>query len=352
MIVDTNPTARILHLHFGKEGGAERFFVSLCQGFSEQGVAQKFLIRPGRTWLPEVAALGEVKQVNYPRIWPFRHLLQSWVARQAKDWQADAVIAWMPKAATLLPRQPGPARLVRLGDYPRHIKHFAPADCIVTNTPDIPNRLTELGWTGAVRVISNFPRPYVAAENPPKMTLPEGSFKLCAAGRFVGLKGFDSLINAISMVDGVSLCLVGDGEERAALERLAADLGVMDRLMITGWVSNPTDWLARADLACITSTHETLGNVVLEAWQCGVPVISTPTPGPSWLIKDGETGILLDDFTPETLARGIERAKNDAALRARMVKAGAAKAAKSFSKQAIVSAYFDAIAAHQTPRRG
>ena len=338
---------RILHLHFGKEGGAERFFVSLCQGLAEEGVEQRFLIRPHRTWHDEVAKLGAVKQSHYPRIWPFRAMLQHWVDKQVRDWKPDAVIAWMPKAATLLPKANGPAKLVRLGDYPRHIEHFAAASCIITNTPDIPNRLDSLGWTGAVEVISNFPRVGEVTGEKPAFDLPKDSFILCAAGRFVGLKGFDSLIRATALTQGTGLCLVGDGPERETLEALARDLGISDRVQMTGWVPDPTRWLAAADLACVTSTHETLGNVVLEAWHCGVPVISTPTPGPSWLIKDGDTGILLEDFAPETLAAGITRAKLDPSLRATMVKNGAAKLEAEFSQKAIVAAYFKAIERHR-----
>lgn len=338
---------RILHLHFGKEGGAERFFVSLCRGLQERGLEQRFLIRPGRTWRDDVAALGPVREVNYPRIAPVRWLLQRWVDRQVQDWQPDAVIAWMPKAATLLPADPRPARLVRLGDYPRHIHHFSRADCIVTNTPDIPNRLNTLGWTGPVAVISNFPREGETGGEPPRFDLPTDSFILCAAGRFVGLKGFDSLIRAVAMVPGTALCLVGDGEEQPRLQALIDELGIADRVQMTGWVSDPTRWLAAADLACVTSTHETLGNTVLEAWQVRTPVISTPTPGPSWLIEPDETGVLLPDFTPEALAAGIARLKSDPALRQRLVENGAQKLARQFSKDAILDGYLAAITAHR-----
>ena len=41
---------RVLHIHFGKEGGAERFFVNLAQAFAERGVEQRFIIRPNRSW--------------------------------------------------------------------------------------------------------------------------------------------------------------------------------------------------------------------------------------------------------------------------------------------------------------
>ena len=346
MPVQPTTPARILHVHFGKEGGAERFFVSLCRAFHDRGVEQRFLIRPGRSWKGDLAAIGRVTERHYPRIGVWQWYLRRWVAGQVATWKPDAVIAWMPKAASLLPAEPGPARLVRLGDYPRHARHFANADCVITNTPDIPNRLAELSWRGPVRVISNFPRAGEVGAEPVRFSLPAGSFVLCAAGRFVKLKGFDVLIRAMAQVPGTALCLVGDGDERPALEALARELGVEDRLQITGWVPDPIRWVAAADLACVSSNHETLGNVVLEAWSCGVPVVSTPAPGPSWLIEDGETGILVEDFSAEALARGIARAKASPALCARMAAAGAAKLSASFSRESIVEDYFDAIRSH------
>lgn len=338
---------KILHLHFGKEGGAERFFVSLCQAFAERGVEQHFLIRPGRSWRDALAAIGTVTEVHYPRIWPGRAILRAWVNWQVARWKPDAVIAWMPKAATLLPTRGDAARLVRLGDYPRHVRHFADADCIITNTPDIPRRLEERGWRGDVRVISNFPREGEIGADRPAFSLPEWAFVLCAAGRFVELKGFEPLIRAMAQVPGTALCLVGDGDERARYEAVAKELGVEDRLMMTGWVAEPMRWLAAADLVCVPSTHETLGNVVLEAWHCGVPVLSTPTPGPSWLIDDGENGLLVPDFSVEAFAAGIRRATQDAALRTRVVAGGRQKLEAHYSKAAIVDAYLDAIAAYK-----
>ncbi len=343
MKTDAPTPKRVLHIHFGKEGGAERFFVSLCQSMAQAGVEQRFLIRPKRTWFEQVAALGDVKQANYPRLAPVRALLQRWVDRQVRDWKPDAVIAWMPKAATLLPTAPGVAKLVRLGDYPRHTKHFERATCIIGNTPGVQDRLEALGWPGAVEIISNFPREDESDPSSVSFDLPDKSFVLCAAGRFVALKGFDTLIEAMSRVDGTALCLVGDGEERPALEALADRLGVRDRLQITGWAQRPLDWVAKSDLVCVTSTHEVLGNVVLEAWLCGVPVVSSPTPGPSWLIDSGKTGLLLEDHSVEALARGIQTLVDDAALRAAMVENGAAKLKSEFSRHEITQSYFRAI---------
>ena len=55
---------KVLHMHFGKEGGAERFLVTLARALAERGVEQRFIIRPDRIWRDEVATLGPVIESN------------------------------------------------------------------------------------------------------------------------------------------------------------------------------------------------------------------------------------------------------------------------------------------------
>ena len=50
---------RVLHFHFGKEGGAERFFVNLTRAFAKRGIEQKFFIRPNRSWEAQIAELDQ-----------------------------------------------------------------------------------------------------------------------------------------------------------------------------------------------------------------------------------------------------------------------------------------------------
>ncbi len=61
---------KILHMHFGKDGGAERFFVNLVQAFGEAGMEQRFVTRPGRIWRDEIAPLGPIIENHYRRISP------------------------------------------------------------------------------------------------------------------------------------------------------------------------------------------------------------------------------------------------------------------------------------------
>jgi len=72
---------RVLHLHFGKDGGAERFFVNLVNALGERGVEQRFIIRPRRSWRREIEALGPIIENHYRYI-SFSSLLLQWRVRR------------------------------------------------------------------------------------------------------------------------------------------------------------------------------------------------------------------------------------------------------------------------------
>jgi glycosyltransferase involved in cell wall biosynthesis len=105
--------------------------------------------------------------------------------------------------------------------------------------------------------------------------------RVVAAGRLVEEKGFDLLIEAVGLLndDRIRLAILGDGPQRASLERLASDRGVKDRVRFVGFQANPFAWFARADVFVLSSRYEGFPNVVLEALACRTPVIATPAPG-------------------------------------------------------------------------
>lgn len=331
---------RVLHVHFGREGGAERFFVNLAQAFARRGVEQRFVIRPGRSWEPEVAALGPVMRSNFARISPASLLLHLRVEHLVRRWRPDAVMAWMPRAGRLIHRWPGVVTLARMGDFPRHLRHFRNCDLLVGNLPGITERCRELGWTRPALTISNFPRAVVPQPVPRSaLGTPEGAFLVAAGGRFEPRKGFDTALRAIARLPGAWLWLIGDGRERPALERLAAELGVQDRVRFAGWVAEPIHHLAAADAFLMPSRHEPLGNALLEAWQAGVPSVSTRSEGPLWYMRDGIDGILAPIDDVEAIAAGLARLRDEPALGPALVRNAKERLAALFSEEGVVEAY-------------
>lgn len=333
---------KILHMHFGKEGGAERFFVNLVRAFAERGIEQHFIVRPGRLWREEIAELGPIWENNFRRLAPGAAVLRWRMNRLVRQWQPDVIMAWMSRSSRLIPNYPSAVKLTRLGDYPRHLRNFRNNDLIVSNTPGIAEACQTLGWQKPLKVISNFPRSVsIAPVSRAAMATPEDAFVVAGSGRFVGRKGFDTLLHAVAALPGAWLWLMGEGEKRAELEALASQLGIAERTRFAGWVEEPMNYVASASVFVMPSRHEPLGNVVLEAWQAAVPVVSTRSEGPSWFIRDGKDALLCEIDDAAGMAAAIERLRDDQELGTRLVAAGRERLAAEFTMERVVDAYVD-----------
>jgi glycosyltransferase involved in cell wall biosynthesis len=165
---------------------------------------------------------------------------------------------------------------------------------------------------------------------------------LVACGRLKALKGFDYLLDALVMVRKVipaNLCIVGEGEERSALEAKIRRLGLQSCVRLMGFQANPFKYMAAADVFVLSSLYEGFGNVIVEAMACGAPVVATDCPhGPREIIEDGRTGILAPPANAAALATAILRVLNDWHLKEQLAAAGKLRAA-DFEAQTIADAY-------------
>ena len=101
---------------------------------------------------------------------------------------------------------------------------------------------------------------------------------ICIVGRLFKRKRVDTLIKAVSgLSHGLGWCVevVGDGEDRAKLEKMAIDLGVGDRVRFRGWQENPYPHIARATISVLCSEFEGFPNTVLESMALGIPVVTS-----------------------------------------------------------------------------
>lgn len=339
---------RVLHFHFGREGGAERFFVNLAQGLARRGVEQRFVIRPDRTWHDDVTRLGPVMQTNFTNIIRATGLIQWRVARLCRDWQPDAIMAWMPRASKLLPARTSAIRVTRLGDFPANLKHFGKTDVLLGNLPGIISRARDLGWDRETRVISNFPRSVEPHPLPrQQFDTPEDAFLVAAGGRFVPRKGLDVAIRAVAKIPDAWLWLMGEGPEQASLRALAAELGVADRVRFTGWLPEPINGIAAADAFLMPSRHEPLGNMLLEAWQAGVPTVSTRSEGPSWFMRADMDGVLTEIDDVEAIAAGLMSIRDNPERAQSFVKSAKERLDEMFSEDAVLDAYIELLSSRQ-----
>jgi len=125
----------------------------------------------------------------------------------------------------------------------------------------------------------------------------DDEFNLVAVGSLTRQKGFDLLIDAVATLEHIPwrLRILGVGEDELALQQLAADRGIADRVEFLGFKANPYAYLAHSDLFVLSSRWEGMPNVLLEAMACGVPVLATRCPtGPDEIITSGVDGQLCE----------------------------------------------------------
>ncbi|MDZ4657490.1 MAG: glycosyltransferase [Bythopirellula sp.] len=341
-----------MHFHFGKDGGAERFFVHLVNAFARVGIEQKVVIRRHRIWRSEIERAADVTERNYRDASLDRLLLPWWVTRTARTWQPDAFFAWMPRACRVLPRKSNCIRIARLGDYPLKLTHFRDVDVLVCNTPGIAAHVKQLGWQRGIECISNFTNTHqVPPIDRATLDTPRDAPLILSMGRFVPRKGFDVLLRALAKTPGAYLWLLGEGEQRDNLHSLARDLGVLNRVRFVGWIADPRPYVAASNVFAMASSHEPLGNVILEAWAQRVPVVSTRSEGPQWFMRDSQNGLLVDIGDSEGFATSFRRILADSALAQQLVTGGSATLEDTFSERAVVNAYLKLFSSHNAHRQ-
>ncbi len=161
---------------------------------------------------------------------------------------------------------------------------------------------------------------------------------IVCVGRLSPEKDQRTLIRAMALLPPSRpwrLAIVGDGAERGALEVLARQHGVTDRIVFTGQVADPFAVMMRARVAVCASVYEGLGNAIIEALACGTPVVATDCPyGPAEILQGGRYGTLTPVGDAAAMAAAIALALDDipdrGALRARGLNYTAARAAERF----------------------
>ena len=148
---------------------------------------------------------------------------------------------------------------------------------------------------------------------------------LAFAGRLTAQKDLRLAIDAIGRVSAVSLVLLGEGPERASLERYATDRGLGDRVQFLGGGSRDEvlELFRAADGSLLSSAWENFPHTVVEALAVGTPVIATAVGGVPEIVRDGQNGLLVPAQDVAGLSAAIGRFASDAELRARLAAAAA-----------------------------
>jgi len=297
----------------------------------------------------------EVEQVHLPMASKW-DLYSRWrLTRLIAQRQPDVVQSYMGRA-TRLTRLPAGSRalhVARLGGYYKIDGYYRHAHAWVGNTQDICDFMVKEGLPRErVFYIGNFvPQPRaVSAEEVRALRahlgLADNAFVIFALGRMVVKKGFQDLLEAFARLEPrvgarpLELLIAGDGVQREPLAEAARQLGVAARVHWAGWQNDTTPYFALGDVFVCPSRHEPLGNVILEAWQHRLPLLSTRNEGAQSLVRDGDNGLLAPLADPAGLAGALQRmlALSDAE-RQRLAEAGHATVQREHHEDAVVAAY-------------
>lgn len=321
-------------------GGAQRSVLKLAQGIAENGYAVDLVLaRAEGPFLAEVPDTARVVDLKASRVLSSLPALVRYLRYERPEAMFSAlnyvnvVALWSRRLAgvptrTVVSERNTLSRAVDHGSSWRGwlmtqlIRRFYPwADGIVAVSKGVADDLAQVARLPRerIRVIYN---PIVTPElrqqahaplEHPWFTPGEPPV-LLGVGRLAAQKGFVTLIRAFAQVREerlARLLILGEGEERAALEALIRQLGLDDDVGLPGFVVNPYPYMARASLFVLSSRWEGLPGVLIEALYCGVPLVATDCPsGPREILAGGRYGQLVPVGDVTAMAGAIETVLN------------------------------------------
>ena len=166
------------------------------------------------------------------------------------------------------------------------------------------------------------------------------------AGRFVYQKDHTSLIRAFQLLNESlpsRLFLLGEGPLMSTIQSQISE-PLKDRIHFAGFDINPFKFFSKCDLFALSSLHEGMPGVLIQAMACGAPAVSTNCPsGPDEIIdRPGENGLLVPVKDPIALAEAMKRVLTDSSLAARL-KTNGRLAVQKFRVEDAISSYISAI---------
>lgn len=331
-------------------GGAERVMVNLANAFAGQGIAvDVVLAKAVGPYLGELLPAVNVVDLGAPRMIRCLPALVRYL-RQARPPvllsglnHANAVAILAQRLARVNTRvvisEHNSAVTIRAQGARGMLMLIAMrclyplADAVVCVSQGVSDELA--GWVripeSRMHVIHN---PVVSGLLQDLMQAPvlvhwlpdDGLPLILGVGRLTAVKDLPTLLRAFALLQQkrkARLVILGEGEERDALQALADNLGIAADVVMPGFVENPFAVMRRANVFVMSSRREGLPGALVEAMACGTPVVSTDCPsGPAEILENGRWGRLVPVGDHVALATAIEATLTeplhpDVALRAR-----------------------------------
>ena len=333
-------------------GGAERWFARFTEALQRHGEQVHAVVRRGSEL--EQHHLKDLAVTALPMRTVWDPLSRLEVSRCIREVSAPIVQTYMGRATRLTRIRPGRGQvhLARLGGYYK-LDGYRHAKGWIGNTRALCDWLVSQGMP-ADRVfhIYNFQEPAPGVDDVAVAALRQGlglradDWVLLTPGRFVSFKGQEFVLEALSRLPAeiggrrLRLLMLGDGPLRDALRAQAQALGIGERVIWCGWQQDPAPWFHLADAVVFPSKdRETFGNVIVEAWAFGKPLLVTAFRGAREIARHGEDSYVVPCDDAVALARGVAELLSDAAMRSGFVAAGRRRLEQEFSEAVIIDRY-------------
>ena len=206
-------------------------------------------------------------------------------------------------------------------------------DHILAFTPEEQQHLVSL-YSTLPKKISLIPpgidtnrfKPIPQAEAKAHLGISKDQQLLLFVGRLDPIKGIETLLQALALLENacdcheVCLAIIGGDEApndyEGKVKQLAKDLGIHN---ITTFLGSREQkvlpyYYSAADMTIVPSSHESFGLVALESMACGTPVVASKVGGLQYLIKDHQTGLLVESQQPKALMEAIHSLITDPTL--------------------------------------
>lgn len=223
--------------------------------------------------------------------------------RLAREFNLPVTVTARGTDLSLIPQFPGPRKMI--------LEAAANASAMITVCQALKDTLVEMGVApDRVTVLRNgvdleLFRPVDRQAARKALGLTRRT--LASVGLLIDRKGHHHIIRALKQLPETDLLIAGDGPDRRALERLAQEEGVSDRVRFLGSVDQNRlrEIYNAVDALVLASSREGWANVLLEAMACGTPVVASAVWGTPEVVARPEAGVLMPSLDPQGVAAGV-----------------------------------------------
>ncbi len=327
---------RVLHIIAGaEEGGAEHHMLENVLALADAGVAQHVVARPSARIERFNASGVATSLADFSKLW--RGPTERAIRDAAASFKPQVIHHWMGRAGTFA--QPA-WRARNLGWYGGYYKLSRFKNCAwhAAVTSDIARNIVAQGTT-AERVVTL--HNHASLEQSPAVDraafdTPAAAPLILALARLHWKKGLDTLLHALVALPEAYAWIAGDGPLESELKALAEKLGVAPRVRWLGWRTDRAALLAACDVVAFPSRYEPFGNVTIEAWAAGRPIVVADAVGPAATVTAGKDALLVPKDDAPALAAALQSVLSNPALSQTLVAGGQASYASGYTKEAFV----------------